>query len=114
MAFDDETLTQLLQVVTDIGRGRIPAYQHNASFTVGAFDLLLVNVHNEEAYDLLARVCERYQEVPKDVLPAWFDLLEQLARLSNTTELPGNLRSIMAAHPELSEKLLEWYRIRLP
>jgi hypothetical protein len=114
MAIEDESLTKLLRVVIDMGRGKIPPCEHNEYFTAGAFDLLLINKRDNEAFELLAGVCEKYQEIPEDALPSYFHLLEQLARLSNTTEPPNALLPVMEAHPELSERLCEWYRISKP
>jgi hypothetical protein len=105
-------LDELLHVASAISRGEVPPYQHNECFTSGAFDLLLVNVHDGEAFQLLQDACRQYPalKASRTKLDGFFLLLSLLARQSNTTEMPEGMADIVKEHPTLSADLREWYR----
>lgn len=104
---------ELLRIAGRIGEGLVPSFQHNECYTSGAFDLLLVNAHGMEAFQLLTTLCGRYAAVAhqQGALAGYFQLLAQLARQSRTTEMPLGLADVMARHPDLSAELREWYRL---
>lgn len=104
---------QLLHIASQIGHGVVPPFQHNECFTSGAFDLLLINTHGAEAFELLTTLCERYGAVEpsQGFLAGYFQLLAQLARQSQTTEMPPVLPEILARHPDLAAELRVWYRL---
>jgi hypothetical protein len=103
---------QLLSIANAISRGEIPAYQHNECFTSGAFDLLLVHAQGAEAFSLLEQLGQHYDFAVSsgNSLTGYYQLLTQLARQTNTTEMPRGLQAIISAHPELSDELRAWYR----
>lgn len=105
-------LEQMLNVAASISRGEIPPYQYNECFTSGAFDLLLVNVVDSEAFDLLREACGRYEELKSSGLElrGYYLLLSQLAYQSNTTEVPAGMADVIKENPELSTDLRKWYR----
>jgi hypothetical protein len=105
---------ELIKISCAISRGEIPPYQHNECYTAGAFDLLVVNAHGAEAFDLLQAICARYDSVKSSErsLRGYFDLIAQLARQSGTTEMPQGLGAIIAQHPDLSGELQQWYRLQ--
>lgn len=105
-------LDRLLDVASGISRGEIPPYQHNECFTSGAFDLLLVNLRDGEAFQLLRDACGRYQSLKasRAGMDGYYLLLSLLARQSNTTEMPDGMAAIIKEHPTLSADLKEWYR----
>ena len=104
---------ELVQLTNQIGRGEIPPYQHHEFYTAGAFDLLLVRVKDAEAFELLSALCECYPAVDpaRDCQAAYFNLLAQVARQSQTTELPPALPPMLARHPDLAAELRGWYRL---
>lgn len=104
---------ELLSVSSAISRGEVPSYQHSECVTIGAFDLLLVNAHDADAFSLLQSVCARYDSVRTtgESLTGYFDLIYQLARQSGTTEIPDGLDTMIAQHPHLSAQLRQWYRL---
>jgi hypothetical protein len=110
---NDSRIDELLTIADRISRGEIPEYQHNECYTSGAFDLLIVNVHEAEAYTLLSELCQRYTEVKERGcgLKGYLTLLLSLAVNSQTTELPMGLREIIADNPALSHDLGRWYRL---
>lgn len=103
---------ELLAIADAISRGEIPEYQHNECFTSGAFDLLLVNVHGPEAYELLINLCERFVTLHTQGhnIAGFYGLLSQVARQTNTTEMPPQMHPIIDAHAKLSGELKAWYR----
>ena len=105
---------QLLHMARRVSAGEVPPYQHNECFTSGAFDLLLVHTEGAEAFDLLAQLCARFPAERKDGtnLRGYYLLLSRVARQTNTTEMPEGMAEVMAASPELSGDLRDWYRIR--
>src|SRR5688572_25465609 len=105
---------ELIHIASQIGRGVIPPYQHEECYTSGAYDLLLVNASGADAFELLGELCGRYVAVDpsQPSLAAYFDLLAQVARLSQTTELPTALPGVMARHPDLAGDLRAWYRLQ--
>jgi hypothetical protein len=108
-----DRVDELLHITNDIGRGVVPLFEHNECYTSGAFDLLLVHAKGPEAFGLLGKLCDRYSDVEptEQSLWAYFNLLAQLARQSNTTEMPNNLRQVMERHPALAGELRTWYRL---
>ena len=108
-----DRVDELLHLASQIGRGVIPPFEHNDCYTAGAFDLLLVNASGPDAFELLNALCERYAAVEPSLpsLVAYFDLLAQVARQSQTTELPTALPGILARHPDLAAELRAWYRL---
>lgn len=104
----------LLTIADQIARNEIPKHQHNECFTAGAFDLLLMNSSPAHAYELLGRLCERYESIQASStsLAGYYELLEVLARRSGTTELPLGMSVIIAEHPAFSKNLRIWYRVR--
>ncbi len=105
-------LEQLLNISASILRGEIPQYQHNKCFTSGAFDLLLINVRDSEAFDLLREACGRYEDLKASGLElrGYYLLLSQLAYQSKTTEVPAGMPDVIKENPELSTDLRKWYR----
>lgn len=105
-------IDELLRIADAISRGEIPEYQHNECFTAGAFDLLLVNAHGGDAFALLSQLCQRYEAVKSSGtdLKGYFHLLTELARQSDTTEIPVGLKEILMENPGLSHALNDWYR----
>ncbi|MDQ8183413.1 hypothetical protein [Pelagicoccus sp. SDUM812005] len=111
---EEERIEELLGIAKSIGYGEIPPYQHNECFTSGAFDLVLVRKgQGFERFELLEEVCRKYEEVRKDEkhLEGYFYLLNQLAHLSDTTELPYGMKRIIDENEERSKELKKWYRI---
>ena len=104
---------ELLLIASQIGQGIVPPVQHSECYTSGAFDLLLVNAYGPKAFQLLTTLCERYPAVApqQGSLAGYFQLLTQLARQSQTSELPPGLADLIARHPDLSAELREWYRL---
>ena len=103
---------QLLDIARSVSRGEVPPYQHNECFTAGAFDLLLVHAQGAEAFDLLAELCARLP-VERNAggdLRGYYLLLSQVARKTMTTEMPKGMAEVLAASPELSSDLRDWYR----
>jgi hypothetical protein len=74
--------------------------------------LLLVNVRNGDAYRLLNELCQRFESVKATGvgMNGYYDLLAQIARQTNTTQMPLELQAIISEHPELSHALHVWYR----
>ena len=103
---------QLIKIARRIGRGEIPAHEHNECFTAGAFDLLLVHAHGAEAFQLLTDLCARFgtERDAGDDLRGYFSLLSQVARQTATTEMPKGMAEVISACPELSGELRDWYR----
>jgi hypothetical protein len=103
---------QLLDIARRVSSGEVPPYEHNECFTSGAFDLLLVHAQGAEAFDLLGQLCARFP-VERNAggdLRGYYSLLSQLARQTNTTEMPKGMAEVLAASPELSGDLRDWYR----
>lgn len=109
-----EFVDELLGAALRIARGEVPEYQHNECFTSGAFDLLLVNVDGSSAYKLLCELCERYGAVKRagSDLKGYYLLLGQVARQSNTTEVPHGMELVVRDNPALSGELRDWYRLK--
>ncbi len=110
---DNNLVDDLIEIARQISRGEIPSYQHNECYTSGAFDLLLVDAEDAAAFDLLGRICARYGSVKEagNGLEGYYYLLTQIARQSNTTEMPSGMRAIINEDPELSRDLRDWYRV---
>jgi len=104
---------ELIQITNQIGRGEIPPYQHHEFYTAGSFDLLLVRVEGPEAFELLSTLCEGYPVVDsaRESQAEYFNLLAQVARQSQTTELPPALAPLLAQHPNFAAELRCWYRL---
>ena len=109
-----ELLDELLRIATAITQGIVPEYQSNALFTAGAFDLLIVTVRGDEAFDLLFQLCQRYHSVKPSgtALKGFFYLLSLLAPQTGTSEMPLGLNAIISEHRDLSRSLMEWYQIQ--
>jgi hypothetical protein len=110
-----ERIDELMGVAAAVPRGEIPKYQHKECFTAGAFDLLLVNAHGPDAYELLTELCERIDALIRgsSEFVGYYDLLSQIARQSNTTEMPPGMQSIIDVNSILSHDLKTWYRCDL-
>lgn len=102
---------ELLNVARCVSRGEIPPYQHNESYTSGAFDLLVVHTSDGDAFRLLKELCARFPSEQAECpnLKGYYQLLSQLARQTNTTEMPEGMREVIVAFPELSGDLRDWY-----
>jgi hypothetical protein len=108
----EDRVHQLLEIARSIGKGEIPPYQHNELFTAGAFNLLVVNARDADAFELLSEICGRFH-IERDTcndLRGYYMLVSQLARQSATTEMPNGMAQIIAAKPEFSAELRDWYR----
>jgi len=108
----NETVDQLMDIAEAIVRGEVPEYKLNETFTAGAFDLLIINKRGAEAFNLLQHVCQRYRKLKATghSLEGYFYLLTELARRSDTTEMPAGLANIIHENPDLGRDLKEWYR----
>ena len=98
-----------------IGYGEIPPFQHCECFTIGAFDLILINTADKAAaFTLLQVVCDNYATVKDDdkFLKGYFYLLSQLARATDTTQLPEGMTRIIRDNPTQTNELQEWYRLK--
>lgn len=105
---------ELLEIAHGISNGTLHKYTHHECFTSGAFDQLHPgNVSSTEAFELMREVCRRYESVAaaQKGVSGYFYLLEILARLTDTTEMPHELPPLMDAHPEHSHGLKVWYRV---
>jgi hypothetical protein len=109
----NETTEKLLDIAGKISRGEIPEYQHNECFAAGAFDLLLVNAHGADAYDLLVEICAGFDSLVSSArdLKGYYLLVSRLATQTKTTEMPMGMQRIVTSNPELSGELKQWYRI---
>lgn len=107
-----QSIDELMDVAATISRGETSAYQHNEGFTSGAFDQLLANVGGPRAFELLNTLCERIAALigRGADLKGYYFLLSQLALLTNTTQMPQGMQSIIDADPLLSHELRMWYR----
>lgn len=103
---------ELLKVANQITSGKIPAYQHNETFTSGAFGLLLLKVKGMEAFELLNKLCILYESVKAydKNLKGYYYLIAEVARQTGTTEMPENMLKIIKGNTELSVELRQWYR----
>ena len=108
----NDLVDKLLEIATIISNGEIPEYQQNEFFTVGAYDLLLINADGPNAYELLQDLCNRFESInPNNAeLSGYFMLLSIIAKQTNTTEMPKNMSMIIDACPELSQNLRDFYR----
>jgi hypothetical protein len=106
-------IDQLLGIARQISWGEVPAYQHNECFTAGAFDLLIVHSKGAEAFELLSELCKRFpvERSEGGDLRGYYQLLTQVARKTETTEMPEGMPEILAAAPELCGELRDWYRV---
>ena len=112
---ESTTITALMDAAKAVGYGEIPPYQHCECFTVGAFDLILINSANKErVFELLDAVCAKYNEVKEDkrYLDGFIYLLTELARSTDTTEMPSGIRQIITDNPEKTRELQDWYRLK--
>ncbi len=107
-------IDNLLSVAADISAGKIPKYLHDECFTSGAFDLLLKDVRDGDAFDVLSRLCRRFDAIDNrgDPVDGYYYLLSVLARQTNTTEMPDGMSAIIEKHPDLSLDLEAWYRAK--
>jgi hypothetical protein len=107
-----DRVDELLRIAAAISRGEVPPIESNECFTAGAFDLLLVKARGDEAFELLQTVCDRYGSMVASgqSLSGYFMLIAQLARQTDTTEMPQGLEAIMAGHPEQADEIAAWYR----
>ena len=103
---------ELLKIANEISSGRVPEFQHNETFTAGAFDLLLLKVKGMEAFALLNQLCLRYETLKANDnnLKGYYYLVTEVARQTGTTEMPENMLKIIKDHAELSNDLRQWYR----
>ena len=85
-----ELVDQLLDIARRISLGEIPPYQHNELYTAGAFDLLIVHARGDAAFKLIAEICARFpsERHKGGDLSGYYQLLTQLARQSDTTQMP--------------------------
>ena len=106
-------LDELLEIANSISCGEIPEYQHNECFTSGSFDLLLINLRSSKAYDVLVKLCEKYETIKASSpgLKGYCSLLSSLAPLTNTTEMPSGIDIIINENKEFTNELQKWYRI---
>jgi hypothetical protein len=104
-------IEELLSIANTISRGEIPEYQYNECFTSGAFDLLLINARDAKAYELLSQLCQCFESVKNsgNGMKGYYYLLTELARQTNTTEMPSGLQAIIVENLELSRELQVWY-----
>lgn len=110
----NDIIEKLLSAAKDIGYGKVPKYEHCETYTIGAFDLILINKHGGDAFEVLEAICQKYNQVRNDnkYLSGYFVLLNQLVYLSKTTELPNGMEEIISENPSLSNELKKWYRIK--
>ena len=107
-----DRIDNLLDIARRVSMGEIPPYQHNELYTAGAFDGLIVHVRDGEALKLITELCARFssERLRADDMRGYYQLLTQLARQSNTTEMPPGMADIIASEPNLSRGLSTWYR----
>jgi hypothetical protein len=105
-------IDELPQIANAISEGEIPSYQHNECFTAGAFDLLLINANDGDAFAMLESLCQRFESVKASGsgIKGYYELVTLLAEQANTTEMPSGMHAIISEHPELSSSLRSWYR----
>ena len=110
----NDIIDQLLDIADEIVNGEIPEYQENEIFIAGAFDLLLIKKRGAEAFKLLSYLIKIYHEIKisKHKLEGYFYLLDELARRSDTTEMPVGMSKIIDENPLLGSNLRKWYRLR--
>ncbi len=110
-----QTVEKLMETAKAIGYGKIPPYQHSECFTIGAFDLILINATDKgSAFELLQAVCNNYATVKNDdkFLEGYVYLLRQLAGATDTTQLPEGMTRIIRENPTQTNGLQEWYRLK--
>ena len=107
-----DLVDQLLDIARSISLGEVPPYQHNELYTAGAFDLLIVHARGDGAFELIAEICARFpsERHKGGDLRGYYQLLSQLARQSDTTQMPPGLAEVIAAEPHMSTELKAWYR----
>jgi hypothetical protein len=106
-------IEKLLQVARTIGNGELPPYEAYKHFTIGAFDILLINTEKGVAFDLLEGVCAKYDCgcLDGNFLNGYIFVVTTLARASNTTQLPAGMMRILTENPDITGELRAWYRI---
>ena len=107
-----ELVDHLLDIARRISLGETPPYQHNELCTAGAFDQLIVHASGDAAFKLIAEICARFPSERQNSgdLRGYYQLLTQLARQSDTTQMPPGLAEVIAADPNMSSELKAWYR----
>jgi len=110
---DPLRVDDLMNAARAVGYKRIPQYQHSECFTTGAFDLILINRKDKgRNFELLESVCSRYEDVQDDekFLEGFIFLLGELARSTDTSEMPRGMRKIISDNPSKTKELQQWYR----
>ena len=109
---ENDLIEKLLTVAHDVGKGKIPEYQHYECYTSGAFDTLLLRKRGAEAFQTLETLCSRYEQIKNDAsfLRGYLILLGAVAPLTETTELPKGMRIILLENADSSPDLKRWYR----
>ena len=110
---ENDIIEKLLSIANDLGNGRIPELQHNEYFTYGAFDIPLLGKRDSEAFQILEKLCDRYEVIKNDesFLKGYLILLDAIAPLTGTTELPKGMRNILAENVDSAADLIKWYRL---
>lgn len=109
---ENELLEKLLKTAEDLGNGEIPELQYNEYYTSGAFDILLSGTRGAEAFQILKKLCERYEHIKNDssFLRGYLILLDSIVPLTETTELPEGMRTILIENANAASDLIKWYR----
>ena len=100
--FNPETIEKLMAAAKAVGYGEIPPYMHDECFTIGAFDLIILDSSDRgQNFRILEEICHKYEKIRNDpkFLSGYLYLLAQLARSTGTTELPAGMKKIFDEHP---------------
>ena len=110
---ENEIIEKLLTIANDLGNGRIPELRHNECFTSGAFDIPLLGKRGAEAFQILEKLCDRYELIKNDesFLKGYLMLLDSITPLTGTTELPKGMRTILLENADAASDLIKWYRL---
>ena len=110
---ENEIIEKLLTIANDQGNGRIPELQHNECYTSGAFDILLFGIRGAEAFQITEKLCSKYEDIKNDasLLKGYLMLLDSIVPLTETTELPKGMRTILLENADAVSNLIKWYRL---
>ncbi len=112
---DLDTIEKLMMAAKAVGYGEIPPYEHHECFTTGAFDLIATNgTDRGRNFRILEAIVHQYRLVRADsrFLSGYLYLLMQLARATDTTEMPSGMKIILEENPTATKELWEWYRFK--
>lgn len=110
-----DTIEKLMAAAKAVGYGEIPPYEHHECFTTGAFDLIVPDgTDRGRNFRILETICRQYLSVRTDrrFLSGYLYLLMQMARATDTTEMPSGMKIILEENPSEAKELREWYRFK--